>query len=110
MSLSVNLSYKCDGNDVNVFEVNITHNLNKMAAKSEIYSEIWHPDELGIKIAKELIERLTFGLEKLKSNKDFFKEFDASNGWGTYEDFLYFVEKYLEACKKYPNSKINVNR
>ena len=34
----------------------------------------------------------------------------ATNGWGMYEHFVPFVEKYLEACKEYPDAVIEVSR
>ncbi len=38
------------------------------------------------------------------------RSFDAPNGWGTYKQFLPWVERLLEACKAYPESKIEVSR
>ena len=50
------------------------------------------------------------GIKKMKSKPEYFKKFNSENGWGTYEGLLIFAEKYLEACKEYPNSFIWVSR
>jgi hypothetical protein len=93
-----------------VYDANITHNLNTMTDNAGIYKHLWRPDELNIKQAKELIDPLTFGLEYLKKEPEYFEQFNAPNGWGLYKHFVPFVEKYLNACKEYPNAIINISR
>lgn len=93
-----------------VYTANITHNLNKMADAAGIYKYLWRPDELGIKKAQELIGPLTDGLADLKARPEFFKQFNAPNGWGMYEHFVPFVEKYLAACKENPDADIQISR
>lgn len=95
-----------------VFSANITHNLNKMAtAVSErFYQAVWRPEEIGITVAGELIEPLTTGLEALKADPERFRAFDSPNGWGTYKDFVPWLEKYLAACKEYPDAAIRTSR
>lgn len=110
MSLDFYLQYRIDGNDIEVFEINITHNLGKMAGKAGIYYALWRPEEIGAKCAKDIIGLLEVGLGKLKKRKAYFRKFDAPNGWGTYEHFVPFVEEVLEACRKYPKAKIGVSR
>lgn len=92
-----------------VFERNITHNLGKMANAAGIYKHLWHPDEIGITKAKELIEPLTRGLALLRSDPPRFEAFNASNGWGMYEHFVPFVEACLEACKEYPDATVRTS-
>lgn len=36
--------------------------------------------------------------------------FNSDNGWGMYVNFVPFVEKYLNACKQYPDAKVEVWR
>jgi hypothetical protein len=111
MSLDVYLITKdIDGNDHEVYSANITHNLNKMAEAAGIYKELWRPEEINISTAKELIEPLRIGLGRLKSEPDLYSRYNSPNGWGLYEHFVPFVEKYLEACKKYPSATIEVSR
>lgn len=110
MSLDFCLHYEVDGNEINVFDCNITHNLGKMADKAGIYTSLWRPEEKGWKTAKDITPTLEKGLDKLKKKPGYYKKFDAENGWGTYEHFVPFVEEVVEACKKYPNAIINVSR
>lgn len=93
-----------------VFEANITHNLNQMAEEAGIYECLWRPEEIGINKAIDLTEPLTEGLRLLKSDPDKFILFNPTNGWGSYINFVPWIERYLEACKNYPNAIIEVSR
>ena len=113
-----------------VYSANITHNLGEMADKAGIYEALWRPHRLreGYTVAEgdhdaeyefedsvtivasEIIPILEKGLADLKSRPDYFKEFDSPNGWGLYIHFVPFVEKYLEACKEYPESIVEASR
>jgi hypothetical protein len=93
-----------------IFSSNITHNLNRMADEAGIYEACWRPDEINISTAGQLIEPLSKGLELLKSDPERFEKFNASNGWGTYEYFVPWVEEYLEACKENPDAQVQVSR
>ena len=93
-----------------VYWANITHNLNKMADEAGIYKHLWRPDEVDITKASQLIEPLQAGLEKLKANPEHFEKFNSPNGWGMYEHFVPFVEKYLQACEEYPKADVRVSR
>ena len=108
MSLCVSL-VKGKKNKV-VYDSNITTNLSLMAIKAGIYDSIWNPN-LNKNVKKqELAKKLQTCLDKLAGNPEYFKEFNSSNGWGVYEDFVSFVEKYLEACLKYPKAKIEISK
>lgn len=93
-----------------VFDTNITHNLTQMADKAGIYEVLWRPDEHGFNKAEDIILTLEKGLADLKARPDYFKQFDAENGWGKYEHFVPFVEGVLGACKEYPDAQISVSR
>ena len=110
MSLDFYLQYKIDGNEIDVYDRNITHNLGQMAGKAGIYYALWRPEEKGWKYGKDIIKVLEKGLKKLKDKPEYFEKFNAHNGWGMYEHFVPFVEECLEACKKYPNAEIYVSR
>jgi len=111
MSLDVWLTEEvCEPQTVEHFEGNITHNLNTMAREAGLYMFLWRPDELGITKAGELIVPLELGLELLKQAPKRFEKFNSPNGWGMYEHFVPFVEKYLEACKAHPESTIHTSR
>lgn len=113
-----------------VYSANITHNLGEMAGKAGIYEALWRPhrlrkeyvaaeddykaeyefeDSVTIK-ASEIIPLLEKGLEDLKARPEYFKQFDSPNGWGLYVHFVPFVEKYLEACREYPEAIVEVSR
>lgn len=93
-----------------VYWANITHNLGKMASEAGIYEALWRPKEIGKTKASEIVETLEKGLADLKARPEHFEKFNSPNGWGMYEHFVPFVEKYLEACKEYPDAVIEVSR
>lgn len=93
-----------------IYWANITHNLNKMADAAGIYKHLWHPEELGIIKAKELIEPLMNGLMMLRGDPEKYKQYNAANGWGKYENLVPFVSEYLEACKANPEANVRVSR
>ena len=93
-----------------LFSANITHNLAQMASMAGIYGACWRPGEVGVQKAGQLIPLLRVGIEKMKAHPVHFKSLDAPNGWGTYEDFLPWLERYLEACETYPDASLEVSR
>jgi hypothetical protein len=93
-----------------VYDANITHNLSEMAFEAGIYEALWRPEEIGKTKASEIIELLEKGLTDLKVRPKHFDKFNSPNGWGMYEHFVPFVEKYLNACKEFPNAEISVSR
>lgn len=111
MSLDVYLTEETkSGHQVEMYWANITHNLSGMADEAGIYQHVWRPEELGVKTASKLIAPLQSGIKLMKSNPSRFEKLNASNGWGTYDQFLPWLEKYLEACKEYPESTVYVSR
>ena len=93
-----------------VFEANITHNLNKMAQEAGIYQHLWHPDELGITKAVQLIEPLRAGLALMRSDPERFKKLNPENWWGDYDIFINWIERYLNACVANPDAEVSVDR
>lgn len=93
-----------------VYDANITHNLGQMAEAAGIYKALWRPEEIEKFKAGEIVELLENGLADLKARPNHFETFNAPNGWGTYKHFVPFVEKYLAACKEYPEARIEVSR
>ena len=92
------------------FEANITHNLGAMADAAGIYKALWHPEEVGINTAADLIEPLEKGLALMRADRQKFEAFNAKNGWGLYENFVPWIERYLAACKEYPTAGVEVSR
>jgi len=93
-----------------VYDANITHNLGAMADEAGIYMHLWHPASVSITKAEQLIEPLRKGLALMKADPARFTKHNSPNGWGTYEHFVPFVEKYLAACIEYPDADVHVSR
>ena len=109
MSLDVYLhATDLDGNKIQVFDANITSNLGKMAIEAGIYKVLWDPEEIGVTRAGDIVECLGNSLTDMKERPEHYKQFDPPNGWGSYEDFVPWIEAYLEACKKYPSAEIGI--
>lgn len=107
MSLDVTLTRV---QKTSIFEQNITHNLCAMAKEAGIYMHLWRPDELRITKAGELILPLKKGLKLMKSNPKRFKALNPENGWGSYDRFVPWIERYIEACEDYPYADVEVSR
>lgn len=93
-----------------VFNANITHNLNTMADRADLYKALWKPEEIDITKGHQLIPILQAGLTRLKNNPEFYKQFNPPNGWGSYENLVDLVERYLQACIEYPDAEIKISR
>ena len=94
---------------VEVYGKHITHNLVPMAKKAGLYKPLWEPASLKLKKARQLIPYLQKGIKALLANPDFYKQYDAVNGYGSYECLLQFAQEYLQACTEHPDSKIVVS-
>lgn len=89
---------------------NITHNLNRMAREAGIYEVVWRPEEVGVTHARQLIEPLRGGIARLKADPAHFEQFNSSNGWGLYINFVPWLEQYLAACEANPDAEVSVSR
>lgn len=92
------------------FRNNITHNLAKMANECGLYEPMWRPEENDIEIAEQMIPFLKEGLKLLVEEREKCLKFQPKNGWGSYEYLVSFVERYLDACEKFPHAKVTVER
>lgn len=96
-----------------LFWKNITHNLTEMAEQCGVYSMLWRPyqwNEIKSKPKAEyMIDNLEKALSLLKSNPEYYNQFNAPNGWGTYKVFVNSLEEILEACYEYPNANIRAS-
>lgn len=89
---------------VEVFTDNITHNLVPMAQEAGVYDVLWHPNLIGVTYAKDAIPILQRGLSYLREAPERFKALNPSNGWGSYEGLVEFVQKALLACEEHPDA------
>lgn len=90
-----------------VYSRNITNNLYSMAKEAGFGEAVWEPESNGIKTAHDLIAPLEAGIKAMRDDPERFKPFSASNGWGTYEQFLPWLEEYLQACREYPDADVS---
>lgn len=81
-----------------------------MAYAAGIYVHLWRPDENGFETAGQIVPHLQEALKDLKARPEHYRQYDASNGWGTYPDFVKFVENVLSACEENPDASIRVSR
>ena len=107
MGLSVTLT---EVKPTEVFYANITHNLGGMAHHLGIYDVLWRPEENGITVARQLIPHLSAAIIEMRQDPERYKKHDAPNGWGTYERFLPWLRKYLDACIDHPDATVSAWR
>lgn len=88
------------------FSNRITHNLARMANECGLYEVIWRPEKNDIQTAKQLIPFLKEGLKVLQEDEEKLFHLEPENGWGSYEYLVRFVEQYLDACERFPNSTV----
>lgn len=113
-----------------MYSANITHNLGDMASEAGIYEALWRPYRLkeGYNIpeddhnaeykfeeenpvrAFEIIPIIEKGLKDMLARSEHYKTFDSPNGWGLYVHFIPFIERYLEALRKYPEAFVECDR
>ena len=111
-----------------VYDDNITHNLCEMAEQAGLYDALWRPYKLlpewndnaniyehGFQhshtiLAKDIMGYIAIGYAKLISEPEYYKTFNPSNGWGSYDGLVRFVSNYLKACVDYPLAMVKVNR
>jgi len=90
-----------------VFEVNITHNLTEMAKACGLYDCMWGSEP---RKAWECIEPLVLGIRELEANPEKYKQYNADNGWGKYEDLLRVAKEFLSACTLNGNADVSVSK
>lgn len=100
----------CGAEPEEFFNANITHNLGAMAGEAGIYGIVWRPEDNGITHARQLIEPLRKAVADMKADPARFEKHNSSNGWGLYENFLPWLERYLEACEDHPDALVSVWR
>lgn len=89
---------------------NITHNLAPMADSCGLYGPLWQPSTEGIETSGDLIKPIEKGLDTLRSDPEKFRPLSASNGWGTYDQFINWLEKVLEFCRENEEMKVRASR
>lgn len=116
MSLNVYLRFEVDtggpeAKRFTVFDANYTHNCNTMADEAGIYKHVWRPEECeDVQTAGDLIKPLRSGIKKMEDEPERFIALNPENGWGSYDTFLPWLRRYLEACIENPKATVFVSR
>lgn len=93
------------------YSANITHNVNTMAMRASLYTACWHPETLApVPTARDILPLLVTGVETLRADPAYFKQFNPKNGWGNYDRFVAWVEKYASACSNHLDAVVLVSR
>lgn len=115
--------------------VGITHNLNKMICELDVlcrtnyYECVWRPEEIfdtkdillydtfteeyyvnTCVSVKDILPKLGTLYRDLVLNKKLIEQHLPSNGWGTFEGMLDFINRYIKICIKYPDSYVHAWR
>jgi hypothetical protein len=115
MSLDVYLYIEADtgGPEPRTFEIysaNVTHNLGKMAREAGVYRHLWHPEEVGVETAADLIAPLAGAIVTMKADPERFRALNSENGWGCFDGFVPWLEGLLQQCQENPKAKVRVCR
>ena len=90
------------------WSANITHNLGQMASHipvkfgdkdTTLYYACWRPEEIGAKTVRDILPMLIQGLHYMIDHRKKLVQYNAPNGWGTYEGFMKFLLNYKQACE-----------
>ncbi len=93
-----------------IYTANITHNLVPMANAAGVFLQLWRPETIGIKEARQLIWPLRDAIARLQTNPEHFWQFNPANGWGSYNVLVTFIRDYLQACEQFPDATVSVSR
>lgn len=104
MSLDFSLN---EERTVEVFDLNITHNLSIMASHAGVYNALWHSEG---KKASELLPELIMGLACLAIDKESLLDHTPPNGWGDYDGLVRCVRDAAKACIEHPDAVVEVSR
>lgn len=108
MSYDVSFKAKLEGVEqwVDVGPDWINHTWNTSNMIKEVCGS--YPSSWKGKKCADMLPVLTTACEELKNNGDKYKQFEASNGWGTVETTLHFLDSIRKACEEYPTAVIEV--
>lgn len=95
-------------NESDRWHANITHNLGNMASHvpikiglldTDLYIVLWRPEKIGIKTINNLLPLLVKGIYYMIDHRIELEQYNAPNGWGTYNDFMKFLLNLKQACE-----------
>lgn len=108
MSLGVDLVDKCPHcgkEDVVEITSGITYNLMPIFRAAG-----WEDSDYDDYTGERMLPIATATLMRLRERPEYFRTLNPPNGWGTYEDALWFFERLVDACRQAPNYKIVFSR
>lgn len=108
--MSLDIHIYCTHCDHDVYDANITHNLTRMADAAGLYGPVWRPEENGITTAADLIPLLSDGIARMVADPAKYREYNPSNGWGSYEGFVRWLRDLLVACREHPKLSVRASR
>lgn len=108
--MSLDFTINRDLYGIEPLEFNITHNLVPMAQAVDLYRCLWRPEEHypNPVLARGIAPDVRAGLIRLIKGE--FKHLEASNGWGTYDDFVGFVFDVNRALWQWPLATVEACR
>ena len=108
MSLDIHLENPHSGSPN--FDWNITHNLARMAKEVGVYTALWHPSDLDIKVSGDLIPHLESAYSRLAIFGECYDQFAPANGWGDRKFLFETVYRLLHYAKLHPHCVVTVSR
>ncbi len=88
------------------FDTNITHNLRPMFSRA--FGVENYEDVLAFKKGGEVLHLIDAAIMNMIISPDEYQEFNASNGWGTYEQALPWLIKLRQGIANNPGAEINM--
>lgn len=92
---------------VEIWSFNITHNLSQMWTWAGCYDALYESYD---KRASEILPILKAALKKLKAHPEEAKRFSASNGWGTYEQAVPWLERVIATMTRHPDTIVGLSK
>ena len=112
MSLDISLTIGIDtGGDepyvAELYDGYCTHNVTSMWRKEGIYDALYSSEG---KQAGDVLDDLRAGLKDMQEHPEVYREFEASNGWGTYRRALPWLAELVKVFGQHPKASISVSK
>ena len=104
MSLDLYINCRCCNSSL--FDRNITHNVSPMWKLAGVWEALYESD--GIRCG-DYLAVLEKGLDDMRLRPGEYRKLNPSNGWGSCESALNFLESVVEAVKKNPDMVFRVS-
>ncbi len=90
-----------------VFHSNMTHNVVPMWKKAGIYDSVYNSEG---RRAGDVAKELYGGFVHMKEEPEIFEKLNPSNGWGSYDTAVEFLEELISACNEHPDGVIRISK